>query len=281
MKPAVVALGIFLGVVAILPPSTSSNMTTTQISPLERAVKSSMLIRYKNEDVKSKQTYWRGGSATLISRLKKKDIYQYRALTAYHVIQFMQAEIKARGAKANRKMLLVMQNDWHGQPVELNIKVTLDWTLPRWDWSTFTFESPQYLECVQLATRKEFKQIKPGEEIYGMGGDGSRGLLLRKGIIGATHNIYPSPVIEKYHQQNSLMSWDQYPNAFFRPFTPIWYGASGGGIFNKSGKLIGMYSALNIRGFGPVPHGAVALKTYLVLELAKQFSPQFFVIDKK
>jgi hypothetical protein len=153
--------------------------------------------------------------------------------------------------------------------------------LPRWDWSTFTFESPYYLECVQLATRKEFKQIKPGEAIYGMGGDNNRDLLLRKGIIGATHNVYPSPIIEKRHQKYGPSPWDKYPNAFFRPFTPIWYGASGGGVFNKDGKLIGIYTALNLRGFGPIPHGAVALKGYLVLELAKKFSPQFFMIENK
>jgi len=283
MKLTALVLGIVLGVFIASFSHTSYDTQKNNIqvlSSLEKAVKASMFISYQYRTITSTRTSWGGGSATLISRLKKNNVYQYRALTAYHVIQRMQTNLQNRGTRANREMILTIQENWHGQPIDIRVQVKLDWMVPKLDWSTFTFESTRYLECVQLATRKEFKQIKPGEEIYGIGGDNGQGLLLRKGIIGATHTIYPSHIVENSSDLASSPPWRQYPDAFFRPFTPVWFGASGGGIFNKYGKLIGLYNAINITYFQPVAHGAIALKTYRVLELANERSKDFFVIEE-
>lgn len=217
------------------------------------------------------------GSAVLIGRVLQQDgSYRYRALTAYHVVREMSEAMIHNKINANRKMLMTFQPAFHGQPLQLDLNIEdVDWAAPSEDWASFTFISPQWLACADVATEVEFRAIKPWEDIYLVACFGAGyAQHLRKGIIGATHNIgvYPD------EQRQALYPWNKHPDKFFRTSTPIWFGDSGGAIFNKDGKLIGIVNGLTVGGWDPVTHAGVALKTYIIRDVV-QHSKDFFKIE--
>lgn len=244
-----------------------------KINPLERARRSAVLIYLKDYDS--------GGTATLIGR-KKLDNgnYRYRALTAYHVIQSMAEKITKNGAQADRKITLMLQQTFHGAPLTLQFDIEdIDWASTSEDWASFTFESTHRLTCAEVATKAEFLDIKPFEKIYAIGAGGLYGLMCRDGIIGATHNEY---LYGEKQIKNSKHPWNKQPHKFFRPYINIWYGDSGCGVFNKDGKLIGIITGFGMMFKGwdyiPVTHSSVAIKAYIIKELASS-SKDFFLIE--
>lgn len=243
-----------------------------EISPLERARRSTVLLYLTDYDS--------GGTATLIGRKKLDDGgYRYRAVTAYHIIQGMIEKITKNGAQANRKITLMLQPRFHGASLKLQFDIEdIDWASPPEDWASFTFESTHYLTCAEVATKAEFLDIKPFEKIYAIGAGGLYGPMCRDGIMGATHNEYLNSEI----QIKNKLPWNKQPHKFFRPYINTWYGDSGCGVFNKDGKLIGI-----INGFGmmlegwdrvPVTHSGVAIKAYIIKELAS-LNKDFFLIE--
>lgn len=226
--------------------------------------------------------YRSGGSAILVSRKKlDDDRYQYRALTAYHVVDKMAEAFNDNKLEANHDLLLMLQLEFHDAPTR--IKLTIDditWAIPAHDWAAITFTTVHKLDCVEVATKEEFQAIKPWEKIYVVGYGGAYGQHCRDGVIGITHNEHwavEQQVARGVEPQNKL------PKYFFRASVSVWYGDSGGGVFNKNGKLIGIISAFGImhnNGFVnlPVTHTPLALKAHLVRDVVKH-NKNFFLVE--
>ena len=222
--------------------------------------------------------YNTSGSAVLVSRIKLEDgRYRYRAMTAHHVVdRMLQGITKGEGKK---EVLLTFQPEFHGEQLQIHLDVEdVDWALPAHDWAAFTFISEQRLECVQVATEAEFKQIRAFEHIYIIACSGPYALQCREGNISTTHNVGVWP----QEQAKSEYPWHRNPRNFFRLSAPIWYGDSGGAVFNKDGKLIGIINAFTIMGRGwgggPVTHSGVALKAHIIHDIVKAV-PDFLKVE--
>lgn len=276
MKALVLSLVTTLGVGGVyltqepivLPPVIQQEV----ISPLENARRATFLIALP--------TYRISGSATLVGRKKLDDNnYRYTALTAYHVIEDMAKKIAEDKTTADHTIEMMFQPSFHGKPLRITLTIDdIGWMVPSYDWAAIMFEMEHKISCVELATREEFNAIKSFERIYAVGCGGAYGQHCRYGIIGATHNEHKD--IEG--QTVSPQPWNLRPESFFRPYINVWYGDSGGAVYNKEGKLIGIINAFGIvhRGFDqmPVPHSAIALKAYVVLDIIKD-SKDFFLVQ--
>lgn len=226
--------------------------------------------------------YYSGGSAVLVSRKKlDDDQYQYRALTAYHVVARMAKAFTENKIKANHDILLMFQQEFHGAPIRIKLMIDdIPWAVPTHDWAVITFTTVYKLDCVEVATKEEFQAIKAFEKIYAVGYAGGYGQHCHEGIIGTTHN-------EHWNVKNQIIKsakpWHKLPNYFFRPQINVWYGDSGGAIFNQHGKLIGIINAFGIMfdigfTFIPVTHSTVALKAYKIRDVVKA-SKNFFLVE--
>jgi len=242
------------------------------VAPLEKARRATFLITLPAYNV--------GGSAILVGR-KKIDSggYRYTALTAYHIIKEMAQKIAENKIKANHEMELMFQPNFHDKPLRIKLDIDdIGWAIPAHDWAAIVFDMDHKLGCVEVATKEEFKAILPFEKIYAVGYGGGYGQQCRDGIIGTTHNEHEN--IQSQIKGN--LSWDIYPNKFFRPYISIWYGDSGGGVYNKEGKLIGIINGFDMisRGWNqmPVAHSTVAFKAYIVRDTL-QYNKDFFLVE--
>lgn len=257
--------GTYLAIEPIPTPVPIVQLPQETIAPLEIARKATFDIVLDD--------YGTAGSAILVGRVKLENgNYRYRALTAYHVVEAM--------AKTwtSQSMTMTFQPEFHGPYLQFVLDVEdIDWAIPAHDWASFTFESEHKLECVEIASKLEFESIKAFEPIYIVAcKGGGYGQQCGEGIISTTHNtgIFPK------QQAKSEYAWNKHPNKFFRISPAVWFGDSGGAVFNKDGKLIGIINGLTIGdGWGnPVPHSAVSLKTYIILDVT-QHSKDFFKIE--
>ena len=270
---------IGIAFVCATPPKIEPPSIVTYTAPvetldnLERARRASFDIILKD--------YKGSGSATLVSRVKLENgNYRYRGLTNHHVLDDMIEAIDKDPSKASHTLVMTFQPDFHGEPLCLEIDVESDWAIPEWDWASFTFESEHWLECAAVASKDEFEDVKPFEHIYAIACGGSYGQQLREGVISVTHNVATKPSLRAAR----AYPWQRNPQDYFRPSFPIWYGDSGGPVFNKDGKLIGLITAFTtIRTMmdDPVPvfHHGVALKAHVIREQVEH-SPDFFKVEK-
>ncbi len=274
MKAALILSLVALGIGGTyLPPKPISTPVVIQqnknVNPLEKARRATFLITLPD--------YNTGGSAILVGR-KKLDNgkYRYTALTAYHVIETMAEELGRDKVNASHVMEMMFQPNFHGRPLRVELAIDdIEWAIPAHDWAAVMFEMEHKLSCVQLITEKEFKAIKPFEKIYAVGCGGGYGQSCRDGIISATHNEHKN--IQA--QTTSEWPWNIHPEMFFRPYINAWYGDSGGAVYNKEGKLIGIINAFGMgRGNIPATHSTIAFKTYFVLDVT-QHSKDFFLVE--
>ncbi len=240
------------------------------VTQLEKARRSTFLIILPDYKV--------SGSAVLVGR-KKLDSgkYRYTALTAYHIVEDMAKEFAKDKTKASHKIEVMFQPNFHGKPLRVKLNIDdIEWAIPSDDWAAIIFEMDHKLSCSQLATKEEFEAIKPFEKIYAVGSGGALGQHCREGIIGATHN-------EHYNLQKQITyksPWNRTPEKFFRPYISGWYGDSGGGVFNKDGKLIGIINAGGIMAGWriPVAHSTISLKAHVILDVT-QYIKDFFLVE--
>lgn len=271
------AIGISAGAYVAQEPSPVQPLIVQDndtMTSLERARRSTCMIAFPG--------YYSGGSAVLVSRKKlDDDQYQYRALTAYHVVIRVAEAFAKDKLAANHDLLLMFQQEFHSAPIRIKLIVDdISWAVPAHDWAAITFTTVYKLDCIEVATEEEFRAIKPFERIYAVGYAKGFGQHCREGIIGTTHNEHWNLESQK---RASKESWYQLPNHFFRPQISVWYGDSGGAIFNKDGKLIGIINAFGIMvevGFThlPVSHTTLALKTYIIRDVVKT-NKNFFLIE--
>ena len=211
------------------------------ITPLERARRATFLL--------SLPGYRFYGSAILVGRQHLDNgKYRYRALTAYHVIKDMSKAFMKDRTRADHRLALIFQPNFHGKTLRINLLIDdIDWANPAVDWASITFDMSHKMSCVEVATREEFEAIKAFEKIYAIGCGGGYGQMCKVGVIGATHNEH-----KDLQGQTTLSKWpwNLHPEKFFRPYVNVWYGDSGGGIFNKEGKLIGIMNAFGILNKG-------------------------------
>ena len=239
------------------------------IDPLEQARRASFNIDMPTG----------GGSAVLVGRdALENGNYRYTALTAQHVVDDIIVDMKDNGDKAIVEVTLTFQPTFHGSPFQVTLNIeSIDWSLPSHDWAAFKFQLDRKIECVPVATRGEFEEITPFERIFIVGCGGPYGQHSRVGVMSTTHNIGTRRAL----QLLSPLPWNQLPDDFFKFSMPIWYGDSGGPIFNKDGKLIGLTNAFTIGGGfnGQATHSGVALKTYVILEAVSNVEDFFKIED--
>jgi len=237
---------------------------------LEIAQRATFLISFMSYNV--------SGSATLIGRKNMADNkYRYRALTAYHVVRPMSLALIKDKAKADHTMQVMFQPRFHGEPLRKQVLVNdIEWAIPSNDWAAFSFDMSDKMDCAQLATKEEFEAIKPFETIYAVGCGGQPyGQHCRQGIMGATHNEHGDVYRQK--TANKPPPWNRHPKRFFRPYISVWYGDSGGAVYSKQGKLIGIINGFGIMGgWAPVTHSTVAFKTYIMLDVVPK---NFFLVE--
>jgi len=218
------------------------------------------------------------GSAVLVGRKNMgNNVWRYRALTAQHVTEEIEKDVKQNGEQANRSIMVTFQPEFHGQRKQYKTEIIdIDWINPMGDWSSFTFDLEVKLECSVVATREEFENIQPWDPIYFVACGGPFGQSCRQGVISATHNVG----IYRQEQIMSPLPWNQIPYNFFKFSMPIWYGDSGGPIFSKSGKLIGIANAFTVGTplQGRATHSGVAVKAHLIHEVVKN-KKDFFLIE--
>jgi hypothetical protein len=200
-----------------------------------------------------------------------KGKYRYFALTAHHVLSDLEERWISEDPTVVKdfRVQLMFQTSFHGMPTRVSIdQAIVEVSHQRLDWMIFSFVTDKLegISFIKLATEEEFKQLDRFDEIYGAGCGAGQGVQCRRGWMGATHNEYYG-LVEQI--AGGFYGWDIYPQAFFRPHMNIWYGDSGGAVFNKDGKQIGVINgitALNSYGGGPVEHTAVTLKTYMIFK---------------
>jgi hypothetical protein len=261
-----------------IPAQDCYNPVGSNVDPLAKvreAAKGVFLLR----DVHGRSS----GTGELIGCERVGNQVRYFALTAHHVL----ADLEERWISDDPNVIkdfraeLMFQPDFHGFPVRVSVDtVVVEHSHESLDWMIFSFVTDKIdgVGFIKLATKEEFQQVDRFEEIYGAGCGAGQGVQCRRGWMGATHNEYYG-IIEQI--TNGFYGWDMHPQAFFRPHMNIWYGDSGGAVFNKDGKQIGVINgitALNSYGGGPVEHTAVTLKTYMIF---KTVSPdtKFFKVQ--
>ncbi len=273
----IAAIGISAGAYVAQEPSPVQSLIiqgNDTMTLLDRARRSTCMVTLP--------AYNSGGSAVLVSRKKIDDNqYKYRALTAHHVVKDMVKAFAKDKLEANHDLLLMLQQEFHGAPIRIKLIVDdIPWAVLAHDWAVITFTTVYKLDCVEVATEEEFRAIKPFEKIYAVAYAKGYGQHCREGIIGTTHNEHWN--VESQMKEGTE-PWYRLPNYFFRPQMSVWYGDSGGGVFNKDGKLIGIINAFGIMaqtGFTitPVTHSPVALKTYLIRDVVRA-SKNFFLVE--
>lgn len=235
------------------------------VNPLEKARRATFLISLPGGG---------SGSATLVGR-KKLDNgkYRYTALTAYHLVKTMAEETKTA---TGHNIEVMFQPSFHGKSLRVKLTVgDIEWAIPAQDWAAINFDMEHKIGCVQVATKEEFESIKPFEKIYAVGCGGGYTQMCREGIIGATHNEH----VNIRNQLESDWLWDIHPEKFFRPYVNIWYGDSGGAVYNKEGKLIGIIDGFTMGLYGiPATHSTIAFKTHIMLDVL-QHSEDFFLVE--
>lgn len=260
-------------------PTPTAITVVNQLDKLERARQASFEIKLVD--------YRTGGSAVLVGRTNLANgKYRYRALTAYHVVDDMAKNpidifMGPILGKRSKTVILTFQPEFHGEPFQVKLDIDdVDWAVPAHDWASFTFDLEHKLACVEVATEAEFKSIRAFESIYLVGSPAVFGQRCRQGIIGSTHNISTIP----HRQIVSEYPWNQHQEKFFHPSFPIWYGDSGGAIFNKDGKLIGIINGFTIMMkiapgvVIPVTHSGAALKAHLIHDIVEH-SENFFKVE--
>lgn len=281
--PFILATAIGLGVVFSCIPSTKEArlrlqpvtvkaITTPQSRvDLKQALHSTFIFKLA-------QNKFGGATCTLISRVKMEDgKYRYRGLTAYHVLDDYLDALR-KDPKADNNVILVSLG-WDKE-FEFTTKIKSDWVLPIRDWATFTFVSQHYLSCAVVGTKENFNALDMTDDIYIVGNDASMGLMVRKTTIAAPTNRFPNHVI--LETKPSSIPWFTHPEDFFRIMSFIWYGCSGGGVYNDRGKLIGVINAMGIFGGhhnDPTGFPAIALKAHVIRDLVIESNPFFFLIE--
>lgn len=228
-------------------------------TPLENAQRATLVMALPE--------YRTIGSAVIIGRkgrvlidehgnsTMRSDAYEYRVATAYHVV----GRLIEDGKDASRILMAMFQPSLHSQPLRMKLQLEkIEHYSVEYDWAIFTFYSKHQLPFVEIATEEEFEAIQPFESIYAVGGDGGYGQLCRRGVLGSTHNQF---INAKSQIIKAILPWQKHPDAFFRPLIPVWYGASGGGIFNQQGKLIGLING----GHMVALHITMAIKAHIIL----------------
>jgi hypothetical protein len=238
--------------------------------PLTEAIKSAILIHIDYNRV--------CGSGTLIGRKQlKSGNWEYSVLTACHVANVIREGIRDDPDEIENilKIAIVYQEHFHAPLRKLHTSIiSLEWMIPTQDWAIFTIELPVKLPCAQLATRQEFKSIQPHDHIYSMGADNGSGLFFREGVIASTTAVDPYP-----DSKGEISPWDTHPNNYFRVYQSYWYGASGCPIFNRAGKIIGIFDGyFKVNGNHPVTHLTIATKGYLILEALTKTQSQLTTI---
>src|SRR5690606_32720298 len=115
--------------------------------------------------------------------------YLYRAVTAYHVLEDVLAQMESDPAFIP-ECILTFQPEFHGPELMLELVINpTDWALPAHDWMSFTFESDVRLECADVATEADFTAIKAFEPIFGVACAGPYGQQLRQGMLASAHNF--------------------------------------------------------------------------------------------
>ncbi len=239
------------------------------VTPLENARRASVGIVLKK--------YHSAGSATLIGRKKLDDgLYGYTGITAQHVVEDMVTAISKKPDEANRDMMLMVQPNFHGKATRIDVIISIPWSIPDKDWALFTFETKHKLACAPVANKTKFEAILPYENVYIVGCGGAYSQFSRKGQIGSMNNEH----MDTKGQATSEYPWNRYPHSYFRMNTNVWYGDSGGSIFNKDGELIGLINAFSIMDWGsPVTHAGVAFKTHAALDLVGSDTDYFLIED--
>ena len=244
---------------------------TKTVAALERARRATFLLALPGYNI--------SGSAILVGRKKLDNgLYHYRALTAHHVVRGMYKAFLEDKIKADHRLELMFQPNFHGKPLRIALLIEdIDWANAIEDWSSITFSMPHKISCALVANKQEFEAIKPFEKIYAIGCGGGYAQLCRDGVIGSTHNEF----INHKEQVTHTKSYERHPHRFFRPYMNVWYGDSGGGVFNKQGKLIGIMNAYGMMrdwGAGPVTHSIIAFKTHILKDLVSG-NKNFFLIE--
>jgi len=252
--------------VAIMP-----QVVVPKVPLRELARRATFLIASKQENF--------GGSAFLVARKKIKEGYEYRAITAYHVIDEADEKMMKDGIESLGDLECVFQPNFHGLPLRFKTRfIAIDWTSPMEDWGSFKFVSKHKLDCAVLATRKEFLSLKPCTQLRIIGCAGGLTVICRQGSLASTHSEGLNVARQMRHSRNQ---WGKAPHKFFRFTGGAWYGDSGGLILAPSGKVIGIINGYAVmhRKWGPVNFIGESFKTYLIVELTKH-EADFFKVEE-
>ena len=252
------------------PPQPQTAIVAPLGDPLTEAIKSAVLIHLDFTKI--------CGSGSLIGRKQLENgSWEYSVLTACHVASVVRDALVENPDDFEdvMKITIVYQEHFHAPLRKLHTSIKqLEWMIPTQDWAIFTMELPVKLPCVQLATKEEFEVIQPYDHIYSMGADNGSGLFFREGVIASTTAVdpYPDPKAE-------ISSWDTHPDNFFRVYQSHWYGASGCPIFNRAGKIIGIFDGyFKVNRGHPMTHLTVVAKGYLILEALTKTQSQLTTI---
>lgn len=284
--------GVLLGFVTMLmmfanvnTPLSSTSQTINNISISPESVNVGLIDATRAVVMIRLNGYGSGGSGTIIGRTKvDEDTWRYKILTAHHVIDSILDGIHGATPESNLsaiRSITIGNRDGFHQPIRLfdTALNETDWSVPSQDWAIFSCDIDAKLHFAVLGTREEFNAVLPYENVYGVGADRMRGIFIRDGFISSTNCVEPFHI-----DPTSKAPWDVNPELFFRPFHIIHFGASGGPIFSKNGKIIGLYNAVGVEQTSPftveeLKGMAIALKTFTVQEMLSNTNSKITTVE--
>jgi len=184
--------------------------------------------------------YSQYATATIIKKEALAVGYKYYALTAYHCVRSYEDD-KVKDETTGKLIIATAKSPLDEPKVFHSTIIGIPYAVPALDWAIFSFESEEDIGVAQLAEKEDVERMKPFEHIYGVGNDAAAGMVMKEGIISAGTNIDPFEPLQTVKDDRVM---NKFPKDFARAYMQIWFGASGGPIFNHDGKIIGIIIAI-------------------------------------
>lgn len=224
------------------------DVSPTRTNPVREALESVFQLRFSEQN--------NGGSAFLVGRTRTDNGFRYRAITAYHVVDDILPLTQGENPIALTPDIAF--HSWSKGIMEEKVVIKTEAMSQDMDWYMFSFESKRDMPCLTLSDAKVFNDLAPTDDLYLIGSEDLRGVIVFECNLAAPSNKFPTPDDEQFKQESSDFRFHQFPHAYFRVSHSTIPGASGGVVIDTHGRVVGVVTAY-------IQQTSLALKASIIL----------------